>query len=126
MCYNLSEYRKRILTIVSASCLETQKNSLRNEVIELDLNMISYLAELGKLHFSPEEMEQMAKDMTSIIAIMDTVKEIDITYDAEADNKNVYLNDLREDVNVPCFPTEKILQNAVNDESCFVVPKVVE
>lgn len=88
--------------------------------------MISYLAELGKLHFSSEEMEQMAKDMTSIIAIMDTVKEIDITYDAEADNKNVYLNDLREDVNAPSFPTEKILQNAVNDESCFVVPKVVE
>ncbi|MDO4156977.1 MAG: Asp-tRNA(Asn)/Glu-tRNA(Gln) amidotransferase subunit GatC [Oscillospiraceae bacterium] len=88
--------------------------------------MISYLAELGKLHFSPEEMKQMAKDMTSIIAIMDTVKEIDITYDAEADNKNVYLNDLREDINAPSFPTEKILKNAVNDESCFVVPKVVE
>ncbi len=88
--------------------------------------MISYLAELGKLHFSPEKMEQMAKDMTSIIAIMDTVKEIDITYNAEADNKNVYLNDLREDISVSSFPTEKILQNAVNDENCFVVPKVVE
>ena len=78
--------------------------------------MVSYLAELGKLAFSPEELEQMAKDMTSIIAIMDTVKEIDITYDAVADNKNVYLNDLREDFSVPSFPTEKILQNAVNDE----------
>ena len=84
--------------------------------------MVSYLAELGKLAFSPEELEQMAKDMTSIIAIMDTVKEIDITYDAVADNKNV----LREDFSVPSFPTEKILQNAVNDENCFVVPKVVE
>ena len=92
---------------------------MRNEVLELDLNMVSYLAELGKLAFSPEELEQMAKDMTSIIAIMDTVKEIDITYDAVADNKNVYLS-------VPSFPTEKILQNAVNDENCFVVPKVVE
>ena len=50
----------------------------------------------------------------------------DITYDAVADNKNVYLNDLREDFSVPSFPTEKILQNAVNDENCFVVPKVVE
>ena len=87
--------------------------------------MVSYLAELGKLAFSPEELEQMAKDMTSIIAIMDTVKEIDITYDAVADNKNVYLNDLREDFSVPSFPTEKILQKAVNDEYCFVVPKVV-
>lgn len=98
----------------------------RNEVMKLDLKMISYLAELGKLHFTPEEMEQMATDMTSIIAIMDTVKEIDITYDAVADNKNVYLNDLREDINAPSLPTERVLQNAVNDENCFVVPKVVE
>lgn len=61
----------------------------------MDLQMIAYLAELGKLHFTKEEMEQMASEMTSIIEIMDTVKEIDIQYDAYADNKNVYLNDLR-------------------------------
>lgn len=57
--------------------------------------MIAYLAELGKLHFTEDEMKQMASEMTSIIEIMDTVKEIDIQYDAYADNKNVYLNDLR-------------------------------
>ena len=88
--------------------------------------MVSYLAKLSKLSFTEEELEKTAQDMTSIINIMDTVKEIDITYDAVADNKNVYLNDLREDFSVPSFPTEKILQNAVNDENCFVVPKVVE
>ena len=92
----------------------------------MDLQMMAYLAELGKLHFTKEEMEQMASEMTSIIEIMDTVKEIDIQYDAYADNKNVYLNDLREDIKEDSFPTEKILQNAVNDENCFVVPKVVE
>lgn len=92
----------------------------------MDLQMIAYLAELGKLHFTQEEMEQMAAHMTSIIEIMDTVKEINVTYDALADNKNIYLNDLREDVKAESFPTEKILQNAVHDEDCFVVPKVVE
>lgn len=92
----------------------------------MDLQMIAYLAELGKLHFTQEEMEQMAAHMTSIIEIMDTVKEINITYDALADNKNIYLNDLREDVKAESFPTEKILQNTVHDEDCFVVPKVVE
>lgn len=88
--------------------------------------MIAYLAELGKLSFTPEEMEKMAAEMTSIIEIMDTVKEIDVEYDALADNKDIYLNDLREDVKADSFPTEKILQNAINDENCFVVPKVVE
>ena len=80
----------------------------------------------GKTSFTEDEMKQMASEMTSIIEIMDTVKEIDIQYDAYADNKNVYLNDLREDIKADSFPTEKILQNAVNDENCFVVPKVVE
>ena len=77
--------------------------------------MIAYLAELGKLRFTEDEMEKMAAEMTSIIGIMDTVKEIDVEYDAYADNKNVYLYDLREDVKEPSFPTEKILQNSVHD-----------
>lgn len=64
--------------------------------------------------------------MTNIIEIMDTIKEIDIKYDALADNKNVYLNDLRKDASEPSMPTQKILQNALNSEDCFVVPKVVE
>ena len=49
--------------------------------------MIAYLAELGKLRFTEDEMEKMAAEMTSIIGIMDTVKEIDVEYDAYADNK---------------------------------------
>ena len=88
--------------------------------------MVSYLAKLSKLSFTEEELEKTAQDMTSIINIMDTVKEIDITYDAFADNKNVYLNDLREDISQPSMETAKILSNAVNSNDCFVVPKVVE
>ncbi len=92
----------------------------------MDLEMVSYLAKLSKLSFTEEELEKTAQDMTSIINIMDTVKEIDITYDALADNKNVYLNDLREDISQPSMETAKILSNAVNSNDCFVVPKVVE
>ena len=64
--------------------------------------------------------------MTDIINLMDTVKEIDITYDALKDNHDVYLNDLREDAIAESMPTPKVLQNAVNTNNCFVVPKVVE
>lgn len=92
----------------------------------MDLKMVSYLSELGKLSFSDEELEKIACDMTSIIKIMDTIKEIDVTYDALADNHDVYLNDLREDVSAPSMETNKILQNAVSSNNCFVVPKVVE
>ena len=81
---------------------------------------------LGKLSFTEEELKKTAEEMTNIIEIMDTIKEIDIKYDALADNKNVYLNDLRKDASEPSMPTQKILQNALNSEDCFVVPKVVE
>ena len=88
--------------------------------------MVSYLSKLGKLSFTEQELEKVAGEMTSIIEIMDTVKEADIQYDAEADNKNVYLNDLREDISQESMPSEKVLQNAVSSDNCFVVPKVVE
>lgn len=92
----------------------------------MDLEMVSYLSRLGKLSFTEEELKKTAEEMTNIIEIMDTIKEIDIKYDALADNKNVYINDLREDASEPSMPTQKILQNALNSEDCFVVPKVVE
>lgn len=88
--------------------------------------MVSYLSRLGKLSFTDEELRKTAEEMTSIIEIMDTIKEIDVEYNAFADNKNVYLNNLREDASESSMPTEKILQNAVNSKNCFVVPKVVE
>lgn len=92
----------------------------------MDIEMVRHLSNLGKLSFTDEELEKVAKEMTGIIEIMDTIKEIDITYEPIKDNHNVYLNGLREDKAMDSFPTEKILQNAVNSEHCFVVPKVVE
>ena len=92
----------------------------------MDLDMVRYLSELGKLYLSDEELEKMASDMTDIIKIMDTVKEIDVAYEPIKDNHNVYLNDLREDISQPSMPAEKILSNARQSNSCFVVPKVVE
>ena len=92
----------------------------------MDLEMVKYLSKLGKLNFTDDELKKAAEDMTSIIEIMDTIKEIDIVYEPIKDNHNVYLDGLRRDEAMDSFPTEKILQNAVNSESCFVVPKVVE
>ena len=92
----------------------------------MDIEMVRHLSDLGKLTFTDEELEKVAKDMTGINEKMDTIKEIDITNDPIKENHNDYLNRLREDRAMDSFPTEKILQNAVNSEKCFVVPKVVE
>ena len=74
----------------------------------MDHDMVRYLAKLAKLNFTDEELEQAVSDMTSIIEIMDTIKEIDITYDPLKDNHNVYLKDLRKDEAKPSLPTEKL------------------
>jgi aspartyl-tRNA(Asn)/glutamyl-tRNA(Gln) amidotransferase subunit C len=92
----------------------------------MDLQTFNQIADLGKLTFSDTERDDLLHDMTDIIDIMDTVKNADLVYDPLADNKNVYINELRKDRAEQSFPTEKILQNARNMNNCFVVPKVVE
>lgn len=92
----------------------------------MDREMVRYLAQLSRLSFTDEELEKMADDMTGIIEIMDTIKEVDVTYDSFKEDHNVYLNDLRKDITADSYPTANILQNAVNSEDAFVVPKVVE
>lgn len=92
----------------------------------MDKEMISYLAELSKLKFTDDELKAMADDMTDIIKIMDTVKEINVEWDDEKDNTNVYIDGLRADTVMPSISTEKVLKNAKNSNDCFVVPKVVE
>ncbi len=92
----------------------------------MDLEMVKYLAELGKLEFTDEALAKTADEMTDIIELMDTIKDFGLEYDALKDNHNVFLNDLRKDEKLPSMSTEKVLQNAVNSDSCFVVPKVVE
>ncbi|CDA73207.1 asp-tRNAAsn/Glu-tRNAGln amidotransferase C subunit [Ruminococcus sp. CAG:579] len=92
----------------------------------MDLEMVKYLAELGKLEFTDEALAKTADEMTDIIELMDTIKDFGLEYDALKDNHNVFLNDLRKDEKLPSMSTEKVLQNAVNSDNCFVVPKVVE
>lgn len=92
----------------------------------MDLEMVKYLAELGKLEFTDEALAKTADEMTDIIELMDTIKDFGLEYDALKGNHNVFLNDLRKDEKLPSMSTEKVLQNAVNSDNCFVVPKVVE
>lgn len=114
-----------VLVVILLFC-NILKNLEKSVVIIMDLKMVSYLSELGKLEFSDKELDKVANEMTDIINLMDTIKEIDVKYDAKLDNNNIYLNDLRKDISAPSMPTEKILQNATSTNNYFVVPKVVE
>lgn len=92
----------------------------------VDINTIKHLCELSKLVYDEEGLEKVMGEMSDIIDLMDEIKEFDLTYDDTKDHNEIRFSDTREDVAEPSFPTEKLLANAENRDSCYVVPKVVE
>lgn len=80
------------------------------------------LSDLSKLEFTDNELRQMAKDMTDIIALMDKVRDFDVSNIHKTSESTSY-DMLRNDSFKESYPTEKILENAKTDG--FAVPKVV-
>lgn len=95
---------------------------------KIDKATLDHIAALSKLSFTDEESEAMAEQMGDIIALMDTIRDIDIEYDDTKDNNQIAYKELREDKPVASFPTEKLMQNAVTggDGDCYVMPKMME
>ena len=90
-----------------------------------DEKLTALMAELSKLSFTPEELTAMTKDMTDIIAIMDTVCDFSPEIKPYALHAVDY-EELRKDEYKDSHSTEKILENTENvKNNSFVVPKVV-
>ncbi len=92
----------------------------------MELTTIRHLCRLSRLSYDDAALEKVMGEMSDIIALMDTIKDIDLTYDDTMDNNSISFADVREDEAKPSFPTEKLLRNAGSREKCFVVPKVVD
>ena len=91
----------------------------------MELKQIEHLAELSKLEFSKEELEEFSKEFESLVNFADTIK------NAEVEGKTNYniidMSSLREDEVKPSVPAEELLQNApVQQKDCFVVPRIME
>ena len=84
-----------------------------------------HLAELSKIAFNDDELNNMTEDMKNIIALMDKVCGFD-TAAAPYALDAVGYDELREDTYKDSYPTGKITGNAANVKNdSFVVPKVV-
>ena len=92
----------------------------------MDAELIKYLAGLGNLGFTDEECANAAADMTDIIAVMDIVKETEISYAPRKDDRSVCMDELRKDEAASPLPPEKVLMNAFHISDSFAVPRVVE
>lgn len=84
-----------------------------------------HLAELSKLCYDAQQLQQITREMDEIVALMDTVAD----FQAEGAgfvNDAIAFTQLRRDVPAASLPREEILQNAKeSDGTSFVVPKVV-
>lgn len=90
-----------------------------------DEKLTAHLAELSKLEFTPDELSNMTKDMTDIIALMDKVCDFDPSRKPYTLDSVDYA-DLRKDNYTNSYPNKEILKNASNTKNdSFVVPKVV-
>ncbi|MCM1055356.1 MAG: Asp-tRNA(Asn)/Glu-tRNA(Gln) amidotransferase subunit GatC [Bacteroides sp.] len=94
----------------------------------IDRAELDHIAELSKLSFTDEEAEKMTEQMSDIITLMDTIRDIDIQYDDAKDNNEIPYNCLREDRAGASFPAEGLLRNTVTggDGDCYVLPKMME
>lgn len=95
---------------------------------KIDKATLDHIAELSKLSFTDEETEKMIDQMSDIITLMDTIRDIDIQYDDTKDNNEIAYERLREDKAGESFPAERLLQNteAGGDGDCYVLPKMME
>ncbi len=92
----------------------------------MDIATLDHICRLSKLNFTEEEQQKALAEMSDIIALMDTIKEYDITYDDTKDHNEIRYDDLRKDIPAPSFPTEKLQQNTSPRDNCYVVPKMME
>ncbi|MGY9025191.1 MAG: Asp-tRNA(Asn)/Glu-tRNA(Gln) amidotransferase subunit GatC [Candidatus Pelagibacterales bacterium] len=96
-------------------------------MIEFNKKITLKLAKLSRLSLSNSQLENLEKDLTSILSFIDQLKEINtdsIDPTSNSLDQNLILrDDLAEDV----LSNEKLLQNVPESElGFFVVPKVIE
>ncbi len=91
----------------------------------MELTTIQHLCELSCLRYE-DGFEKVMAEMTDIVALMDTIKAFELTYDDTKDNNSIAFSEVREDIPQTSFPREKLLVNAESSDDCYVVPKVVE
>lgn len=90
---------------------------------------IKKLAELSRLRFSDEELDEFTKEMDDIIAFADTIN--NAVEGSTEDIKNAAANSveytrLREDEEKPSLPNEKILSNVEGENGFFYVKRCVQ
>lgn len=92
-----------------------------------DLQLVDYLCKLAKLSYTDTEKQKVARDLDSIMAVMDTIKDVEIDADAYPMAFPGKQADLREDTVCPSLPVDEALSNVPDRKYHFIaVKKIME
>jgi aspartyl-tRNA(Asn)/glutamyl-tRNA(Gln) amidotransferase subunit C len=87
---------------------------------------VEKIAELARLKFTEEELENFTPQMNEILSYMDKLNELDTKNVKPLSHPVEQTNVFREDEMKASIPTEEALKNAPSkDEHHFKVPKVI-
>ncbi len=94
--------------------------------MQIDDELLDYVAALSKLEIKPEEREELRKSMSEIIGYMEIMNELD-TEDVEPMSHVLELtNVLREDEILPYCDRSELLMNVPSSkDGKIIVPKTV-
>ena len=94
---------------------------------KIDITDVKKLAKLSRLEFNDSELEKFSEEFGRILEYVDLINSVN-TDGVELLEKTINAKDeLREDVVVPSFSQDEILNNAPqSEEGTFIVPITVE
>ncbi len=95
--------------------------------MQINEQLIDYVAALSRLELSPEEKKRAEKDLGSIVGYIDKLNELDTEGVGPMSHAFPVKNVFREDVLIASEERDVLLQNAPKKkDGCFQVPKTVE
>ena len=95
--------------------------------VEITQQDVEKVAQLARLAVTPAEKETFAKQLTQILAHVDTLNQYDTTGIEPTATVMGQVNVFREDLVRPSLPSDKTLANApAREADGFVVPKILE
>ena len=95
--------------------------------MKLDTNTINKIAKLARIKLSEEEVEDLLKDMNSILDWVEQLNEVNTDLTEPLANISSSILPKRKDESKDVNSSDEILQNSPDKlEGYFAVPKVVE
>lgn len=93
--------------------------------MKLDLATVEHVAALARLGLTPEEIERMREQLSSVLDHISMLEEVD-TNDIPPTAQVIELQSvMREDAVEPSLPRELVLLNAPRHEDGYIVVKAV-